>query len=267
MKTLLTLVATALILTGCGANAETKTTSDTNTLPANHPQVAGAENPAPAADEGATGNQTLTGKIAETMSGGGYTYMRITSDSGDTWAAVPKADVKVGDEVTITVQMTMNNFESTALNRKFDSLAFATMGAEPASPHGGAMGGMGMGMGAGHGTQTEVDVDNISVEKAEGANAKTVAELWAERTTLKDSKVVVRGKVVKFLPSIMGRNWVHLRDGSGTAEKADNDITVTTDATVNVGDVVVATGVVRIDKDLGAGYSYPVILEEGTFTN
>lgn len=262
MRTLLVLIAMGLTLVGCGANAEPSQPADatTQTMPAGHPQMG-------TGDDASSDNQTLTGKVAETIDGGGYTYIRLTSDAGDSWVAVPKAAVEVGQEVTVSIQMTMTDFESTALGRTFDSLAFATMGngSGPASPHGG-MAGMGMGMGHG-GEKPQVDLGTISVEKAEGANAKTVAELWAERTALKDSTVVVRGKVVKFLPSIMGRNWVHLRDGSGSDESSDNDITITTDSTVAVGDVVVATGIVRVDKDLGAGYSYPVILEEGKFTN
>ncbi len=67
---------------------------------------------------------------------------------------------------------------------------------------------------------------------------------------------------MKANSGIMGKNWLHLRDGSGTQEKADNDITITTDGTAAVGDVVVVTGVVRLDKDFGAGYAYPVIIEE-----
>jgi hypothetical protein len=69
---------------------------------------------------------------------------------------------------------------------------------------------------------------------------------------------------VKANSGIMGKNWLHLRDGSGTQAKGDNDITVTTDGQAAVGDVVVVTGVVRLDKDFGAGYAYPVIIEEAT---
>jgi len=89
-----------------------------------------------------------------------------------------------------------------------------------------------------------------------------VAEVWAQKDKLKDAPVAVRGKVVKFLPGIMGKNWLHLRDGSGSREKGDDDITVTTSETAAVGDVVLVSGVVRIDKDFGAGYRYPVIVEE-----
>jgi hypothetical protein len=86
-------------------------------------------------------------------------------------------------------------------------------------------------------------------------------EVWASKAALKDRNVVVRGKVVKFLPSIMGKNWLHVRDGSGTHAKGDDDICVISDDTTAVGSVVTLTGTVRVDKDFGAGYSYPVIID------
>ena len=99
---------------------------------------------------------------------------------------------------------------------------------------------------------------DVKVAKADGANAKTIAELWNGKDTLKGTPVVVRGKVVKSLSGIMGKNWFHLRDGS-----SDKDITVTTDAVANVGDVVTVSGLLSVDKDFGAGYTYPVIIEDG----
>ena len=77
-------------------------------------------------------------------------------------------------------------------------------------------------------------------------------------------KPVVRGKVVKFLPQIMGKNWLHLQDGSGS--EGSNDLTVTTATTVNVGDVVLVSGVVSVDRDFGFGYEYDVILEDAEVT-
>ena len=76
----------------------------------------------------------------------------------------------------------------------------------------------------------------------------------------------VRGKVVKYNPDIMGRNWIHLRDGSGSRDKKDDDITVTTTETAAVGEVVVVRGTVHLDRDFGAGYAYPVILEDAQIT-
>ena len=104
------------------------------------------------------------------------------------------------------------------------------------------------------------DVGPIKVAKAEGG--KTVAEIFAQRAALKDKEVAVRGKVVKFTPEVMGKNWIHLRDGSGSREKKDDDITVTTAATAAVGDVILVRGVVKLDRDLGAGYTYSAIIED-----
>jgi hypothetical protein len=65
----------------------------------------------------------------------------------------------------------------------------------------------------------------------------------------------------------MGKNWLHVRDGTGAQAKGDNDITVTTSGGEwQVGDVVTVVGTVRTDKDFGAGYAYPVIIEEATLT-
>jgi glutamate-1-semialdehyde aminotransferase len=71
-----------------------------------------------------------------------------------------------------------------------------------------------------------------------------------------------RGKVVKFSGGIMGRNWIHLRDGSGSATDKTNDLVVTTTEQAKVGDVVTAKGVVRVDKDFGAGYVYKALVED-----
>ena len=52
-----------------------------------------------------------------------------------------------------------------------------------------------------------------------------------------------------------------MRDGSGSKATKDNDLTVTTEATAKVGDIVTVRGMVSVDKDFGAGYAYPVIVE------
>jgi hypothetical protein len=105
------------------------------------------------------------------------------------------------------------------------------------------------------------EVDLAGIAKAEGG--KTVAEVFAEKDQLAGQKVTVRGKVVKANSGIMGKDWVHVRDGSG-AEGA-NDLTVTANAgaaTVKVGDTVLVTGTVALNKDFGMGYQYPVIVED-----
>jgi hypothetical protein len=107
-------------------------------------------------------------------------------------------------------------------------------------------------------------VADIHVTKATGPNAKTVAEIATNGAELKDKPVLVRGQVVKYTPDVMGKNWIHLQDGSGKADNKSNDILVTTTAQAKIGDVLTFKGVVRTDKDFGAGYSYKVLIEEAT---
>lgn len=102
-------------------------------------------------------------------------------------------------------------------------------------------------------------VDLSGIQKAQGG--KTVADLYAEKDQLAGKQVVIRGKVVKTRDNIMGKNWVHIRDGSG-AEKR-NDLTVTTsDPLPTVGATVVVTGTLASNKDLGLGYKYDVLIED-----
>jgi hypothetical protein len=109
------------------------------------------------------------------------------------------------------------------------------------------------------------DVGDVKVPRAPGADARTIAEVYAQRGTLKEKGVAVRGKVVKFNEGIMGRNWLHIRDGTGSDNK-DNDLTVTTGDKAQVGEVVVVKGTLRVDKDFGTGHPYPVIVEDAKVT-
>lgn len=104
-------------------------------------------------------------------------------------------------------------------------------------------------------------VDVSGIVKAEGG--QTIAEVFADKDQLAGKPVVFRGKVVKSNPGILGKNWIHVRDGSGT--DGSNDITVTTvSAQPNVGDTVLVAGAVVLNKDYGMGYRYDVIIEDAT---
>ena len=79
---------------------------------------------------------------------------------------------------------------------------------------------------------------------------------------MKDKPVLVRGKIVKYNAGIMGKNWIHLRDGSGSAADESNDILVTTTQPAKLADVVTVQGVVRTNKDFGSGYAYKVLIDD-----
>jgi hypothetical protein len=207
----------------------------------------------------------LQGTVLETIDAAQYTYLRLKTANGEVWAAVTHADVKQGAQVTIQDPMVMTNFESKTLNRKFDKIVFGTLGGTAAAaPSGMPIPPPAMGGAAPHPAAAAPDVAVLKVPKAAGPNGRTVAELYAQRAKLKDKPVVVHGAVVKFLPSIMGKNWVHLRDGTGTASDGSNDLVVTTMQTAKAGDVITVRGTVRTDIDLGMGYSYKVIVENAS---
>jgi hypothetical protein len=234
--------------------------------------------PAPAAGAGATtGAATgaapaaVSGKVLETMDSGGYTYVKLATAGGAAWAAVPKATVKVGDPVTLQNPMEMRQFHSKTLNRTFERIWFAQLGgaAAPASqatlPPGhpqipGAADPTTMPAHPQAAAPT-IDVTKIKLPKAGGPEGRTVAEVHAGRAQLQDKPVVVQGVVVKYNAGIMGKNWLHVRDGSGKTG-VDDDLTVTTQDTATVGTKVVVRGTVLLDKDFGYGYKYATIVED-----
>ncbi len=108
------------------------------------------------------------------------------------------------------------------------------------------------------------EVDLTGIAKADGG--KTVLEVFTEKAALANQKVIVRGKVVKTNAGIMGKDWVHVRDGSGDEGNNDLTVTMTAQPMPNVGDTVLVTGTVVLDKDFGMGYQYPVLVEDATVT-
>lgn len=218
----------------------------------------------------------LQGQVLESLDGGTYTYLRLKTAGGETWAAVNRSAVKPGQFVAIADPMVMKNFESKALKRRFDKIVFGTLaGPSAANPHdpaqmppgitGGPMPPHGMDGKAAHeavGVPKGPEIAVVKVPKATGPDARTVAEVHAQKAALKNRTVAVHAAVVKSLPNIMGRNWLHVQDGSGIASAGTNDLVVTTKANASVGDVVTIRGVVRTDADVGMGMTYALLVED-----
>ncbi|MGZ5276641.1 MAG: nucleotide-binding protein [Caldimonas sp.] len=196
----------------------------------------------------------VTGEILETQSVDPYTYLRLKTPDGEIWAAVPTTAAKKGAKVTIGNAMTMQNFESKTLKKKFDKIVFGQLvepGAKPAAPQGAL-------------PSPVAAATAIKVPKADGADARTVAEVVKGRAGLKDKTVLVRAQVVKVNLGIMGKNWVHLQDGSGAAADGSNDILVTTQDKAAIGEIVNVKGTVHTDVNLGSGYAYSVLIENAS---
>lgn len=220
----------------------------------------------------------IRGTVAEKIDAGQYSYLKLRTPGGEVWTAVLKTDKKVGDEAAVVNANWMENFKSTTLNRTWPRVAFGSLedsapaqaaGQTPAGPSStGAGAGMFARQAAGKAAVTPehpapgtpAEIGSVKVSKASGPQGRTVDDVRAHKAALKDKQVSVHGKIVKATNGVMGKNWLHVRDGSGPGGTAD--LTVASQDTARVGDTVLVTGVVHLDRDLGAGYLYDVLVED-----
>ncbi len=216
--------------------------------------------------------QFITGKVVETMNSGGYTYLLLEKDNKTQWVAIPQDRISVGDEVKLNPGINMADFKSRTLNRTFPKIIFSSgpaagpgkvtdttraFRAHGIDPHAGIKNMPGHEIKA-----PEKFKGNVKVEKAEGPGSYTIAQLYEKKDELAGQQVVIAGRVVKISKSILGKNWIHIQDGSGSAAKRNNDLVVTSRDTPAAGDVVTVTGTFNVDRDFGAGYRYSVIVED-----
>jgi hypothetical protein len=229
----------------------------------------------------------FTGKVLETTNAAGYTYVLVDTGAKKVWAATTEFAVSPGDTVKVAPGMDMPKYHSRTLNRDFDSVYFTGsitvegVGATPSAVvlpagHPPVAGVSTTTLPAGHppiggesgmkqtkpAKPAEVDLTGLQPAK----DGKTVQQIIEGKAKLDGKSVIVRGKVVKYNGGIMGKNWLHIRDGSGSAEQGDHDLTVTTATEAKVGDTVLITAKVSLNKDFGAGYKYAIILEDAKVT-
>lgn len=204
-----------------------------------------------------------SGKVVETMDAGGYTYVCLEKNGKKTWVAVPQTKIVVGSKMTFQPGQEMQNFPSKSLGRTFDSIIFSggavVSGTAPAGHSAAGMTPQGA---TGSKAQTASLDKAAKVEKAAGPNAYTVADVYAKRSELDKKTVVVKGKVVKVSQGIMGKNWIHIQDGSGDQQEGTHNLVATSQDMSAVGDIVTITGILAKDRDFGAGYLYKAIVED-----
>jgi hypothetical protein len=177
----------------------------------------------------------------------------VKDDDGLFWVAVTKREIAVGDTVFFSDALEMKNFTSKDLQRTFETIYFT--GSPPAaadkpagtSPH----------------AKAAAEKLEISIEPADGGIS--IAELFANRESYANKTVRIRGQVTKVNRAIMGKNWVHLQDGTGDSENYDLTITTVEDAAP--GEVVTFAGTIVLNKDFGSGYAYEVLMEEAAKRN
>jgi len=293
-KIILVGVAMAFLMGGCGQDKSQPAAGSSEKTGQAASQEAGSQAAAQPQALGEPQNipsWSFSGKVAEVVDAAGYTYVRVENGSEQKWVAIPSTKIEIGEEVAFADGLVMPNFHSKALNKDFEEVVFCSgiVGREPApapamppamaapgetaQPPAGdsntfaqalqAEDGVPGGAPAGPGSaKAVVPFEAIKVEKATAENGVTVNELFEKTADLNGKPVAVRGQVVKVSKNIMGKNWVHLQDGTGDPSKNTHDLVVTTAATPAMGDIVTVAGKVEANKDFGSGYKYDVILED-----
>lgn len=196
-------------------------------------------------------------KALEVLQTSGYTYIRAEENNEEVWIAINKQEVKEGGTYYYAQEMQMDNFTSKELKRTFEKILFVqTFSDQPIAM---VQGKPAVSPGSQKAAPGQV---TVKVDPIEGGT--TLSQLFEKRNTYAGKSIKIHAQVIKMNTGIMGKNWIHIQDG--TDYHGDYDLAVTTLDTPAVGDFVVVEGVVSLNKDFGAGYSYPVIIEDAKVT-
>jgi hypothetical protein len=259
----------------CSVVSSSFAAPNTPNVPPGHPKI---EYPAQSTTH--QKSDSISGKVQQVMNSGGYSYIYLLKDNGEKiWIAVTETRANVGDRMSFKEGLVMKNFESKTLKRTFDTIVFSngvvpqSGGAAASSPvkpapqaaaQQAAMPPQQQTTPMGSKVAVMPKEKRISVKKAVGPNAYTIAEIYRNSAKLDKKQIVVRGKIVKVTTGIMKRNWVHIQDGSGSQTKGTHNLVCTTTAKPHLDDVVTVKGTVTKDRDFGYGYRYNVLIENAT---
>lgn len=194
-------------------------------------------------------NESHIAKVIDKIPAKGYIYLQVTENKNDFWIAVPAMEIEIGETVYFSRYMVMEDFRSDNIDKSFDQILFVEDARKSPTPDE---------MKKIHSGVQTTEKQEIKIEPL--SEGKTIQQIYADKSSLNGEVVKVRGKVVKFNKQIMKRNWIHIQDGTGGENEFD--LVMTSNEEVQVGDIIIAEGKVVIDKDFGAGYFFPVIIED-----
>lgn len=177
-----------------------------------------------------------------------YVYVLMEENGEEFWIATVKQEVETGKTYFFKDGLLKIDFESKEYNRTFDRI-FLVSSIVPAN----------------HGNQAESapveskqPVNTANIEKpikVEGSIS--IADLVDNIEKYDGQEIQVSGVCTKINPNIMGRNWIHLEDGT----RDDYDLVLTSDMIIPEGAVLTMKGKVATNLDFGAGYRYDILIE------
>lgn len=229
MKSLIYWIFLIILTVSCNFKKKGSNVSEENLLPATHKVT-----------------------VTEVLQAGSYTYLKLKEGDKEYWAAVTALDAKPGQTYYYLKSMEMSDFKSRELNRTFESIQFIeNLSEKPiTSKKPEAL--------KTKGRQMVDKLPDVKIEPVQGAI--TISTLMSDKSRYAGKDVKIRGKVIKFNPQIMNKNWVHLQDG--TESSGEYDLAVTTNDNVSQGDVVTFEGKITLNKDFGYGYKYDLLMED-----
>ncbi|MBV2246971.1 MAG: SH3-like domain-containing protein [Lentimicrobium sp.] len=191
--------------------------------------------------------------VIEVLQTRSYTYLQVLENNNKYWIAVALREAKPGDVLYFTDALEMKDFESKDLNRTFPLIYFVQDPSDSPNPQERMT----------TGRKRLGKISDISVETAVGGI--TLETLFQDRKKYENSTIKVRGIVVKVNNNIMGKNWIHLQDGTGFDDQFD--LTITTNDQAKPGDTITAEGTLLLNKDFGSGYYYDILIENATISD
>ncbi len=238
MRTVIFILITMVLAHGCQQNNHSATTS---TAPGVHRVIA-----------------------LEKINTSQYTYLLVNENGAEIWLAFPLSEVKTGETYYYANEMLMNNFVSKELGRTFEKIYFIQgVSSEPPSKEIGMqeknVNPQPLQENTAHTGSAAVKTEKLQIRIEPAKTGLSIADLISKKEKFAGKKVTIKGKVAKFSPEIMGKNWVHIQDGS--EYNGSYDLTITTLDKANVGETVTFEGTLSLNKDFGAGYQYDVLLE------
>jgi hypothetical protein len=238
----------------------------------NAPTQAAAMPPAHDALPNTAGGELIEGTVLDALQVPEYTYLKLkVSDGTERWVAIATKAIARAAKVTILAETQLTQFESKTLHRTFDAIAFGSVYSPATTTDGTACGGdteatqsHGVLAGHVHGSKNSdtTDVSVKPVPRAPGKNGHTVSEILSMREALSGKRVRLRATVVKATYDVLGKTFIHLRDGTGDSRSSTNDLAVTTALRPNKGDTLLLEGTLAVNEDFGSGYRFDALLED-----
>ncbi len=187
-------------------------------------------------------------EVLEVIQGAKYSYLQVAEGDEHYWIATGKQEVDTVKTYFYKNRLLKTDLYVEELDRTFERIFLVTQIVP--TDHGYHPGSI---------ATTNTGSSNTEPVDVNRSGSIKIVDLVGSAEEYRNKTVQISGVVVKVNRKIMGRNWIHIKDGS----MDDFDLVITSDMDVPEGHTVTMTATVALNEDFGAGYKYDIILENG----